>query len=112
MDCLERVRLMSPELPAAYKGHNWNRRAMAFCKSCPAEWGRATGSTFMDEINVVVATLGVHYGGHERVTAERTQQDKDKLLIYQKKHDYISAFTDYVQQMRKWIPQSVTHYPT
>ena len=66
----------------------------------------------MDEINLVVATLGVHYGGHERVTVERTHQDKQKLLIYQKKHNYCDAFTDYVQQMRKWIPKSVTHCPT
>ena len=73
MDCLQRVRLMSPDLPAAYQGHNWTRRAMAFCKRCPAKWGHAIGSTFKDEINLVVATLGIHYGGHERVTAERTR---------------------------------------
>ena len=112
MDCLERVRLMSPALPAAYLGHNWTRRAMAFCKTCCSEWGRATGSTFKDEINLVVATLGVHYGGHERATAERTQQDKDKLLPHQKKHNHRDAFLDYVQAMRKWIPKSVTHCPT
>ena len=85
---------------------------MAFCKTCPSRWGRATGSTFKDEINLVVATLGVHYGGHARATAERTQQDKEKLLIHQKKHNYCDAFTDYVQQMMKWIPKSVTHCPT
>ena len=60
----------------------------------------------------MIATLGVHYGGHERVTAERTRQDKEKLLIYQKKHHYHDAFTDYVQQMSVWVPKSVTHCPT
>jgi len=112
MDCLERVRLMSPDLPLVYQGHNWTRRAMAFCKRCPGYWGHATGSRFKDELNLVVATLGIHYAGHERVKAERTHQDKEKLKIYQKKFDYRDAFTDYVQQMMHWVPKSVTNCPT
>ena len=112
MDCLEHVKLMSPDLPAAYQGHNWTRRAMAFCRRCPQFWGHQTGSRFKGEINLVVATLGVPCGGDERATAERTRQDKEKLLIYQKKHNYRNAFSDYVQQMMKWIPKSVTHCPT
>ena len=55
---------------------------MVFCKRCPDKWGHATGSTFKDEIYLVVATLGIHYAGHERVKAERTHQDKQKLEIY------------------------------
>ena len=85
---------------------------MAFCRRCPQYLGHNTGSRFKDEINLVVATLGIHYAGHERVKAERTHQDKEKLKIYQKKFNYKDAFTDYVQQMMHWIPKSVTHCPT
>ena len=53
----------------------------------------------------------IHYGGHERVTAERTGQIKKKLEMYQKKVNYKDAFTDYVQEMSSWIPKSVTHCP-
>ena len=35
MGCIERVRLMSPELPCALQGPSWTRRQMAFCKRCP-----------------------------------------------------------------------------
>ena len=85
---------------------------MAFCKRCPGEWGHATGSRFKDEINLVVATLGIHYAGHERAKAERTRQDKEKLKINQKKYDVKDAFTNYVQQMMHWVPKSVTHCAT
>ena len=78
-------------------GHNWTRRAMAFCRRCPQYWGRSTGS--------------IHYGGSKRVTAERIGQDQKKLEMYQKKTNYIDAFTDFVQEMSKWIPKSVTHCP-
>ena len=112
MECLERVRLMSPELPAVYQGHNWYRRAMAYCKRCCSSWGHSTGGKFKDEINLVVATLGIHYGGRLRVTAERSKQDTDFLQLYQLKHDHRDAFLEFVQDMRKWIPKSVTHCPT
>ena len=89
-------------------GHNWTRRGMAFCRRCPQWWGHATGSRFKDEINLVVGTLGIHYVGHERITAERTGQDKKMLKKYQKKVNYKDAFADYVQEMTKWVPKPVT----
>ena len=56
--------------------------------------------------------LGVHYEGHERVTAERTHQDTQKLALYQKVFNYRDAWLDYIQKMRDWVPKSVTHCPT
>ena len=112
MECLERVRCMAPELPSMFQGHNWTRRAMAYCGRCAFSWGHATGHKFKDELNLVVASLGVHYGGYDRVEAERTLQDKDFLKKYLIKKDYSDAFLEFVQQMRKWIPQSRTHCAT
>ena len=111
MDCLDHVKLMSPDLPAPYQGHNWTRRAMAFCRRCPQYWGHTTGSRFKDEINLVVGTLGIHYGGYKRVTAERADQDKISWRCTNKKSNYVDAFADVVQEMSKWIPKSVTHCP-
>ena len=112
MECLERIRLMAPELPALFQGHHWTRRAMAYCRRCAFTWGTATGHKFKDELNLVVVSLGVHYAGHERVAAERIQQDKDFLKEYLVKKDNVDAFLEFVQVMRKWIPQSRTHCAT
>ena len=112
MECLERVRCMAPELPPQFLGHNWTVRAMAYCRRCAFSWGTSTGGKFKDEINLVVASLGTHYGGYERVEADRTPQDKDFLKHYLIKKDNPDAFLEFVQQMRKWIPQSRTHCAT
>ena len=85
---------------------------MAYCRRCAFSWGTSTGGKFKDEINLVVASLGVHYGGYERVEADRTPRDKDFLKLYLIKKDNPDAFLEFVQQMRKWIPKSRTHCAT
>ena len=81
---------------------------MAFCKRCPYWWKATTGPHFKDQINLVVAEMGVHYGGHARVLEARTHQDAEKLKLYQKKHNHANAWAEYVQSLSIWIPHSVT----
>ena len=101
MECLDRIHLMCPRLPHAVQ-NQWKRRKMAFCKRCPESWGLSTGSKFKDNINLLVASLGKHYAGHARVAAERTDQDKEFLKLFQKKHAHKDAFVEFVQDMKKW----------
>ena len=110
MECLDRIHLMCPRLPHAVQ-NQWARRKMAYCKRCPEFWGLSTGSTFKDNINLLVSTLGKHYAGHARVAELRTDQDKAFLKLHQKKFDHKDAFLEFVQAMMKWVPEPMTHCP-
>ena len=108
MECLERVRLMAPKLPAPLQGANWTRRQMCFAKRCPHYWKATTGTQFKEQINLVVAELGTHYKRHAEVLAARTHLDTEKLKLHQKKHNYANAWAEYVQSLEKWIPRPTT----
>ena len=62
LECLERVRLQYPPLPLALEVP-WARRKEDYCKRLPEYEKEATGLTFINAVNIVVATLGKHYGG-------------------------------------------------
>ena len=81
---------------------------MAFCKCGPEWWGATTGTQFKDQINLVVAEMGHHYGGRERGLKGSIAQDTEKLIMYPKKLNHRDAFTDSVQSLMKWIPCSMT----
>ena len=110
MECLERVRLMAPELPPKFLGLSWTVRAMAYCKGCAFSWGTSTGGKFKDEIDLVVASLGTHYAGCERVEANRRLRARHPLKLHLIKKDNPDAFLEFVQQMRKWIPHARTDW--
>ena len=110
MECLERVKCMAPELPPMLRGHNWTSRAMAYCKRCAFSWGTSTGGKFKDEIDLVVASLGTHYAGCERVEANRRLRARHPLKLHLIKKDNPDAFLEFVQQMRKWIPHARTDW--
>ena len=70
--------------------------------------GATTGAQFKNQINLVVAEMGHHYGGHDRVLKGRAAQDTEKLKMYQKKFNHRDAFTDFVQSLSKRVPSSMT----
>ena len=112
MDCLERVRLMSPKLPYS-DDLMWPHVLLAYCTACRNLWQRSTGTKFSGRINCLVHELGTHYGGCDRVNKARTVQDKAYLLKYQLKPvNNKSAFYDFYKEMQRWQPKSLTCCPT
>ena len=60
--CLDQVHLRSPPLPLAVEAH-WEQRKLAFANNCCFWYKDATGTTFLNLINLLIAELGVHYEG-------------------------------------------------
>ena len=111
LECLERIRLQSPPLPLALEVH-WERRKLAYCKRLPEYHKEATGHVFINRVNLVVATLGKHYGGHLRVEKARSEYDKKQLELYQKKYNDIKAFEEFVIALEGWVPRSMINCTT
>ena len=112
LECLERVRLMSPKLPFADECM-WPNVKLAYCTCCRVHWARSTGSKFQHRINLVVDELGKYYGGCARVRAARTPEDKAYLKKYQTKPvDNKEAFYEFYQEMQSWLPKSLTSCAT
>ena len=71
--CLHQVWLRAPKLPLPVE-NNWIAHKHAFAKECQRDWKVSTGTKFMQKVNLLIASLGIHYHGHEDVKAKLTPQ--------------------------------------
>ena len=68
---------------------------LAYCKRCPYTYKETTGLQFLNKVNLLVSTLGKHYGGHLRI--KRTNREKNELKKYQKEWDDPLVFEEFVK---------------
>ena len=66
IECLEQVRVASPELPIALEAQ-WGRRMKAYAQECSKVYKDSTGTMFLKKIQLVIAELGVHYSNRLEV---------------------------------------------
>ena len=102
---LYQVHLRSPKLPLPVESV-WGKHGWAFAKNCPERWKFNTGARFLQEINLLIATLGVHYHGHAEVKAKQSLAVKAWLKEHCKKTDDPRAFEDFVHGLGAWVPKS------
>jgi len=109
--CLYQVYLRCPTLPLAlessWEGHKW-----AFAKRCSEYWKKNTGARFLQKVNLLIATLGVHYEEHADVKAKLPPQVLKWLKANQNKFDDPRAFEDFVVDLQVWLPTSMMNLPT
>ena len=74
--------------------------------------GTSTGTKFLQKVNLLIASLGVHYHGHADVKAKLTPQVKAWLKVNCKKTDNIRAFEDFVIGLEAYMPKSMVSCPT
>ena len=67
---------------------------------------------FFKKVNMLIATLGVHYHGHADVKAKQTPVVKAWLKEHCKKTDDPRAFEDFVHGLAAWLPKSLMNLPT
>ena len=109
--CLQQVWLRAPKLPLPVE-NNWLAYKFAFAKECNRFWGVSTGTKFLQKVNLLIASLGIHYHGHEEVKAKLTPQAKAWLAIHCKSTDNPRAFEDFVVGLGVWMPKSMLNCPT
>ena len=109
--CLYQVYLRCPKLPLLVE-NVWESHRWAFAKRCQESWKHLTGTRFLQKINLLIATLGVHYHGHEDVKAKQTPSVKAWLKEHCKKTDGPRAFEDFVHGLGAWLPKSLMNLPT
>jgi hypothetical protein len=109
--CLQQVYLRAPELPLPLE-NNWLAFKYAFAKECQRNWRVNTGTRFLQKVNLLIASLGVHYHGHADVKAKLTPQVKAWLKVNCKKTDNIRAFEDFVIGLEAYMPKSLVSCPT
>ena len=84
----------------------------AFAKRRSQLWKVNTGTRFLQKVNLLIATLGVHYEGHADVKAKLTPQVKQWLKQNVKKTDDPRDFEDFVVGLKVWMPTSMMNLPT
>ena len=109
--CFHQVWLRAPKLPLPVE-NNWLAHKIAFAKECNRDWGTSTGTKFMQKVNLLIASLGIHYHGHEEVKAKLTPQTKAWLAIHCKSTDNPRAFEDFAVGLKVWMPKSMLNCPT
>ena len=109
--CLYQVYLRCPKLPLLVE-NVWESHRWAFAKRCQERWKFNTGTRFLQKINLLIATLGVHYHGHAEVKAKETLAVKAWLKEHCKKTDDPRAFEDFVHGLGAWLPKSLINLPT
>ena len=67
----------------------------AFAKECSRDWKVSTGTKFLQKVNLLIASLGIHYHGHEDVKAKLTPQASAWLAEHCKSIDNPRAFEDF-----------------
>ena len=109
--CLHQVWLRAPKLPLPVE-NNWLAYKFAFAKECNRVWGGSTGTKFLQTINFLIASLGIHYHGHEEVKAKLAPQAKAWLAIHPKSTDNPRAFEDSAVGLQVWMPKSMLNCAT
>ena len=109
--CLHQVWLRAPKLPLPVE-NLWISHKYGFAKACSEVWKVQTGTKFMQKVNLLIATLGIHYHGHEDVKAKLTPQSKAWLAANCKKTDDPRAFEDFAIGLACWLPKSMLNCPT
>ena len=108
---LHQVWLRAPKLPLPVE-NNWIAHKHAFAKECQRDWKVSTGTKFMQKVNLLIASLGIHYHGHEEVKAKLTPQTKAWLAKHCKSTDNPRAFEDFAVGLQVWMPKSMLNLPT
>ena len=103
--------MRAPKLPLPVE-NNWLAYKFAFAKECNRVWGVSTGTKFLQKINLLIASLGIHYHGHEDVKAKLAPQAKAWLAEHCKGTDQPRAFEDFVVGLQVWMPKSLQNCPT
>ena len=83
------------------------RRTEAYVKRLPEYEKEATGLTFINEVDIVVATLGKRYEGHLRIDKKHSGYEKDVSRNNQKSHNDKIAFETFVIGLEAWAPKSM-----
>ena len=109
--CLQQVYLRAPRLTLPLE-NNWVAHKCAFAKECNRAWGVSTGTKFMQKVNLLIASLGIHYHGHEEVKAKLTPETKAWLVKHCKSTDNPRAFEDFAVGLKVWMPKSMLNCPT
>ena len=109
--CLHQVWLRAPKLPYPVE-NNWIAHKLAFAKECHKVWRGSSGTKFMEKVNLLIASLGIHYHGHEDVKAKLTPQCKTWLAEHCKSTDNPRAFEDFAVGLQTWMPKSSVNCPT
>ena len=100
--CLDQVHLRAPRLPLSVEAH-WERRKRAFANNCCFWYKDATGTKFLNLINLLIAELGVHYEGHQVVKAKLCPEDEKYLKEHQKTFNNEDSFEDFVKALELWV---------
>ena len=109
--CLHQAWLRAPKLPLPIE-NNWLAYKEAFAKECHRDWKASTGTRFMQKINLLIASLGIHYHGHADVKAKLTPQASKWLAEHCKSTDNPRAFEDFAVGLQVWMPKSMLNCPT
>ena len=109
--CLQEVWYRAPQLPLPAE-NNWIAYKFAFAKECSRVWKEKTGTKFSQKINLLIASLGIHYHGHEDVKAKLSPQSKAWLAENCTSTDNPRAFEDFVVGLQVWMPKSLLNCPT
>jgi hypothetical protein len=109
--CLQQVYLRAPKLTLPLE-NNWVAYKWAFAKECSKSWKVSTGTRFLRKVNLLIASLGIHYHGHEDVKKKLTPQAKAWLAINCKSTDNPRAFEDFAAGLACWLPKSMLNCPT
>ena len=91
-DCLERLKLRSPDLPFEEEAR-WSQTRDAFARRYPKLVKGAAGAQFIHEINGVLKGLAQHYNGKTKYNAKGESDGK------------ADAFLKFVRDMKKRLPK-------
>jgi hypothetical protein len=68
-------------------------------------WKASTGTKFSQRVNLLIASLGVHYHGHEDVKAKLTPQAKAWLAKNCTSTDNPRAFEEFAVGLHDYLPK-------
>ena len=94
--------MRSPPLPLSVEAH-WEQRTLAFANSCCFWYKDATGTKFLNLINLLIAELGVHYEGRLVVKVKLCPEDEKCLKEHQKTFNNEHSFEDFVKALEVWV---------
>jgi hypothetical protein len=102
--CLQQVYYRAPRLPLRVE-IKWLAHKYAFARECQSRWKASTGYMFSQRVNLLIASLGVHYHGHEDVKAKLTPQAKAWLAKNCTSTDNPRAFEEFVVGLHVYLPK-------
>ena len=100
--CLDQVHLRVPRLPLSVEAH-WEQRKLAFANNCCFWYKGATGTKFLNLINLLIAELGVHYEGRLAVKEKLCPEDEKYMKEHQNRFNNKHSFEDFAIALKVWV---------